>query len=333
MSPPNLAQHYRDQRVLVTGGLGFIGSNLARRLVDLGAQVTVLDALLPNFGGNQFNLDGYADRLRLVLGDLRGPRVVDQVVPGQSFIFNLAGQVSHLDSMRDPFADLEINCHSQLRLLEACRHHNPGVRIVYASTRQVYGRPRALPVDEDHPLAPIDINGIHKLAAGWYHALYHHVYGLRSTSLRMTNTYGPRMRVVDSRQTFLGLWIRQAIDDAEFLVFGDGLQKRDFNYVDDVVEAMLLTAVSANTEGQTYNLGGLEVVSLLELAKLLVELQGAGSYRLVPFPSERTPIDIGDYAGDYNRLKKAIGWEPVVALRGGLERTLDYYRRHRKSYW
>ena len=333
MNVPDLIPHYRNQRVLVTGGLGFIGSNLARRLVDMGARVTVLDALVPNFGGNQFNLDGYADKLCVVLGDLREPRVVDEVVREQSFIFNLAGQVSHLDSMRDPFTDLEINCRSQLDLLEACRQYNPGVRIVYASTRQVYGRPRELPVDEDHPLAPIDINGIHKLAAGWYHVLYHDVYGLRSTSLRMTNTYGPRMRVVDSRQTFLGLWIRQVIDGAELLVFGDGQQKRDFNYVDDVVQAMLLTAVSAATEGQAYNLGGLEVITLLDLAKLLVELHRTGSYRLVPFPPERKPIDIGDYAGNYSRLQKAIGWEPSVTLRSGLVRTLDYYRRHRKSYW
>ncbi|HTS18539.1 MAG TPA: NAD-dependent epimerase/dehydratase family protein [Verrucomicrobiae bacterium] len=333
MNGTDITQHFRGQPVLVTGGLGFIGSNLARRLVDLGARVTVLDALVPRFGGNRFNLHGYEGLLRVHTGDLRDARVVGQILPQQAFLFNLAGQVSHLDSMEDPLTDLEINCSSQLRLLEACRRLNPDVRIVYASTRQVYGRPQSLPVSEDHPLAPVDVNGIHKLAAGCYHLLYHQVYGLRSTSLRLTNTYGPRMRVADSRQTFLGLWLRRVIEGEEFLIFGTGCQKRDFNYVDDVVEAMLRTAIAPATEGQVYNLGGQEIVSLLEVAKLLVELHGAGSYRVVPFPTDRERIDIGDYAGDFARFKTAVGWEPGVPLRSGLERTINYYEQNRKYYW
>jgi UDP-glucose 4-epimerase len=329
----DLAGQFRDQPILITGGLGFIGSNLARRLADMGARVTILDSLIPEYGGNQFNIAGYEDRVRVNIGDMRDAHGLRSLVQGQCFIFNLAGQVSHLDSMRDPFTDLDINCRSQLYLLEACRQHNPTVRIVYASTRQVYGRPQSLPVNEDHPLAPTDINGIHKLAGAWYHLLFNRVYGLRTTSLRLTNTYGPRMRVVDARQTFLGLWLHQLIAGEELLVYGDGSQSRDFNFVDDAVNGLLLVAIERRTEGQTYNLGGGEVISLLNLAKMLVAINGSGSWRCIPFPPERRAIDIGDYYACYDRIQRAVRWEPTVSLRSGLSRTLDYYRENRAHYW
>jgi len=325
--------HFHDARVLITGGLGFIGSNLARRLADLGARVTLLDSLVPEYGGNLFNIAGYEDRLRVNIGDMRDEHGIAHLVQGQQYIFNLAGQVSHLDSMRDPFTDLEINCRSQLYLLEACRKHNPTVRIVYASTRQVYGKPKSLPVTEDHPLAPADINGIHKQAGGWYHILYHRVYGLRTTSLRLTNTYGPRMRVVDARQTFLGLWLRQLISGEELLVYGDGHQKRDFNFVDDAVDALLLAAAHPEAEGEIYNLGSREIITLRDLAQLLITLNSSGAWHCAPFPTDRKAIDIGDYYGDYNRIQRAIGWQPAVSLRDGLARTLDYYRACRAHYW
>jgi UDP-glucose 4-epimerase len=326
-------QHFQNQRVLITGGLGFIGSTLARRLADLGAHVTVLDSLIPEYGGNEFNLAGYADRVHVNIGDMRDEHGLRHLVQGQAIIFNLAGQTSHLDSMTDPFTDLEINCRSQLYLLEACRQHNPAARILYASTRQVYGRPRSLPVSEDHPLDPADINGIHKLAGGWYHILYHRVYGLRTTSLRLTNTYGPRMRVVDGRQTFLGLWIRQLIAGEEIEIYGDGQQCRDFNYVDDVVDAFLRAAVTTHAEGEVYNLGHHEVISLLDLAKLLCELNGGGRYRLVPFPPDRKAIDIGDYFAAFDKARRGLDWQPRVSLRDGLARTLAYYRANRQHYW
>lgn len=330
---PDFASAFRGQTVLITGGLGFIGSNLARRLADLGAQVTLIDSLIPQYGGNLFNIAGYEDKLRVNISDMRDEYGINFLVQNQAFIFNLAGQVSHLDSMQNPYTDLEINCLSQLYLLEACRKFNPAARIVYSSTRQIYGKPRYAPVDEEHPLAPVDINGVHKLASEWYHILYHRVYGIRSTSLRMTNTYGPRMRVVDARQTFLGLWIRQILTHQEISVYGDGTQKRDFNYIDDALEALLLAAVSPQADGEVYNLGADEVISLKELAEVMIELNGSGSYKLIPFPSDRKAIDIGDYYGDFSKVTQSLGWKPGTRLREGLRRTLEYYRKHGEKYW
>jgi len=330
---PETFAEFAGARALITGGLGFIGSNLARRLADLGAHVTVLDSLIPDSGGNWFNLAGYEDRVGIHIGDLREERALAPLVCGQQYIFNLAGQVGHLDSMRDPFTDLEINCRSQLCLLEACRQRNPAARILYTSTRQVYGRAMRVPVQEEHPLSPVDINGIHKLAAERYHQLYHRIYGLRTTSLRLTNTYGPRMRVRDARQTFLGLWLRRLLEGNPMEVYGDGTQIRDFNYVDDVVNALLLAALSKEAEGRTYNLGSRDAISLHDLARLLVELNGSGEFRLVPFPPDRLAIDIGDYCGDFSRIQRQLGWEPVVSLREGLAWTLAYYGAHHAHYW
>ncbi|HID86470.1 MAG TPA: NAD-dependent epimerase/dehydratase family protein [Anaerolineae bacterium] len=329
----NYLDVFVGKRCLITGGLGFIGSNLARRLVELGADVLLVDSLIPEYGGNLFNIHGIEDRVRVNIADVRDEHSMNYLVRGQDFLFNLAGQVSHIDSMRDPFTDLEINCRSQLSILEACRKHNPEIKIVFASTRQIYGAPDYLPVDERHLLHPTDINGINKMAGEWYHIVYNNVYGIRATALRLTNTYGPRMRVKDARQTFLGWWIRQLIEGQELQIFGDGRQIRDFNYVTDVVEAMLLAAADDDANGQVFNLGGDEPINLLNLAKLLIELNGGGSYRIVPFPPERKAIDIGDYYGDYRRIQGKLGWRPRVPLREGLARTLAYYREHREHYW
>jgi UDP-glucose 4-epimerase len=324
---------FAGKRTLITGGLGFIGSNLARRLAVLGAKVLVVDSLIPDYGGNMFNIAGIEDQIRVNIADVRDTYGMSYLVQGQDVIFNLAGQVSHLDSMSDPYTDLEINCRSQLSIVEACRNHNPSVRIVYASTRQIYGRPHHLPVDESHPLQPVDINGANKLAGEWYHVIYHRVYDLQTVSLRMTNTYGPRMRVKDARQTFLGWWLRQLVDGEELLVYGNGQQLRDFNFVDDVVHALLLAAASPAANGQIYNLGAAEPISLIDLAELLIDINGSGSCRLVPFPSDRRRIDIGDYHGDYSKIRADLAWEPSTPLRDGLQQTLDFYRRHREQYW
>jgi nucleoside-diphosphate-sugar epimerase len=324
---------YAGTDVLITGGLGFIGSNLARRLVGSGARVTLVDSLIPEYGGNLFNVRDFRDRVEVNVCDVRDRYAMEYLVRGRDYLFNLAGQTSHLDSMESPETDLEINAAAQLSILESCRRVNPAVRIVFASTRQLYGRPQYLPVDEAHPVQPVDVNGINKLAGEYYHLLYSSVYGIPACALRLTNTYGPGMRVMDARQTFLGVWIRYLVEGRSIQVFGDGAQLRDFNFVDDCVDAMLLAGVDPRAIGQVFNLGSSEVVSLAELARLLVETGGGGSVELVPFPPARKAIDIGDYYGDYTRIRDALGWEPRVALAQGLARTLAFYREHRASYW
>jgi UDP-glucose 4-epimerase len=324
---------FDQAQVLITGGLGFIGSNLAHRLVDLGAHVTLVDSLIPEYGGNLRNLHGIEQRVRVNVADVRDVYSMNYLVQGQDYLFNLAGQTSHIDSMTDPYTDLEINCRAQLSILEACRHHNPTARVVYASTRQIYGKPDYLPVDERHILHPTDVNGINKMAGEWYHIVYNNVYGVRACALRLTNTYGPRMRVKDARQTFLGIWIKRVLDEEPLLVFGDGLQIRDFTYVDDCVDALLLAAVTNGAQGQIFNLGGQETINLRNLAALLVEVNGGGSYECVPFPSDRKLIDIGDYYGDYRLIQGRLGWQPRVDLREGLRQTLAFYRENRAYYW
>jgi UDP-glucose 4-epimerase len=333
MLPGAVAEAYRGRRVLVTGGLGFIGSNLARRLVDHGADVFLVDSLIPEYGGNLANIAGIEDAVRVNISDVRDEHSFRSLIRGQEVLFNLAGQTSHVDSLHDPFTDLDINCRSQLSILETCRRENPEVRVVFASTRQLYGRPRYLPVDEEHPLAPVDPNGVNKAAGEGYHLVYGQVYGLRTSILRLTNTYGPRMRVRDDRQTFLGTWLRLVVEGGELLIFGDGTQRRDFTYVDDAVDAFLLAGARPEADGEIFNLGGDPPVSLAELAQLLVEVAGGGSYRLVPFPEERRSIDIGDYFADDSKIRGRLGWEPTVPLREGLARSIEYFRERGVSYW
>lgn len=327
ISPPV----WQGRKVLVTGGLGFIGSNLAHRLAGLGADVLLVDSLVPQYGGNLFNVDGITDRVRVNISDIRDPHAMRYLVEGREFIFNLAGQTSHLDSMHDPFTDLEINCTAQLRLLETCRHHNPAVKIVFASTRQIYGKPAYLPVDERHLLGPTDVNGVNKMAGEWYHILYNNVYGLRATALRLTNTFGPRMRVKDARQTFLGVWVRAVLEDKALEVWG-GEQLRDFTYVDDCVDALLMAAMNPAADGKVFNLGGDGVISLADLAALVVRVAGSGSYSVKEFPAERKRIDIGDYYADDQAFRTAVGWQPTVPLEDGLRRTIDYFRTNLAHY-
>ena len=336
-APPERATEidraFAGRRVLITGGLGFIGSTLARRLADAGARVILVDSLIPAYGGNLFNLDGYAERVIVNIADVRDEYSMDYLVRGQDLLFNLAGQTSHLDSMRDPYTDLDINVRSQLSILEACRKHNPTIKIVYASTRQFYGKPDYLPVDEHHRLHPTDVNGINKMAGEWYHLVYNSAYGLPTTSLRLTNTYGPRMRIKDARQTFLGVWLKQVLTGEPILVYGDGRQLRDFNYVDDVVEALLLAALEPRANGQIYNLGSAEPpIGLLDLARRLIDLNAGGECRLIPFPPDRKAIDIGDYYADYGKIQRELSWSPRVPLADGLRRSLDYYRTHLSQY-
>ena len=330
-APSSLRRVFAGKRVLITGGLGFIGSNLARRLVGLGAKVAVVDSLIPEYGGNRRNLAGIARRVTVHVADVRDwPRLPD-LVRGQDFLFNLAGQTSHMDSMTDPQADLDINGRAQLAILEACRLHNPAIRIVFASTRQIYGKPDYLPVDEKHPLRPVDVNGINKIAGESFHLLYSRVHGIAATALRLTNTIGPRMRIKDARQTFVGVWVRRLLDGEPFEVWG-GEQLRDFTYVDDAVEAFLLAAAQPAAVGEVFNLGGPPRVTLQELAELLVAVNRGGSFVVRAFPADRKKIDIGDYYADDRLIRKKLGWRPRTDLRTALARTVAYYRRELRHY-
>ena len=331
MPASNLRRVFAGKRVLITGGLGFIGSNLARTLVGLGARVSVVDSLVPEYGGNRRNLAGIAARVKVHIADVRDWPRLPSLVRGQHYLFNLAGQTSHMDSMTDPQTDLDINCRAQLAILEACRLHNPRIRIVFASTRQIYGRPDYLPVDEKHPLRPVDVNGINKIAGESFHLLYSRVHGIAATALRLTNTIGPRMRVKDARQTFVGVWIRRLVEGAPFEVWG-GEQLRDFTYVDDAVEAFLLAAARPAAVGEVFNLGGPPPVPLRELAELLVRINGRGGFNVREFPADRKKIDIGDYYADDRLIARKLGWKPRTDLRTALARTLEFYRAELKHY-
>ena len=326
-----LTSLFKDKNVLITGGLGFIGSNLANRLIDLGADVTLVDSLIPEYGGNIFNIDSIRDQVQVNISDVRDEHSMRYLVQGKDFLFNLAGQTSHLDSMQDPYTDLDINCRAQVSILESCRKWNPNIKIVFASTRQIYGKPDYLPVDEKHLLRPVDANGINKMAGEWYHVLYNNVYKIRACSLRLTNTYGPRMRIKDARQTFLGLWIRFLIEGKSFEVW-DGRQLRDFTYVDDAVQAFLLAAASEKADGQVFNLGGDSVISLQELADLLIQTNGSGDFVNRAFPADRKAIDVGDYYADFNSIRKTLQWEPQTQLKEGLLKTLAYYKENMGHY-
>ncbi len=326
------SEFFRDKKCLVTGGLGFIGSNVAHALLKAGAHVMLVDSLIPEYGGNLFNVEDIESQIRINISDVRDRFSMRALVKDQDFLFNLAGQTSHLDSMHNPYADLEINCHAQISILEACRHYNPDLKLIFASTRQLYGKPDYLPVDEQHLKRPVDVNGINKMAGEWYHILYNNVYGIRSCALRLTNTYGPRMRVMDARQTFLGIWVKQAIAGEPFEVWG-GDQLRDFTYIDDCVDAMLLAAQNPAADGQIFNLGGQKPLTLRTMAELLIEENdGQGSFEIKEFPAERKKIDIGDYYCDWTLIKETLGWEPKVDERAGLRKTLDFYRQNIAQY-
>jgi UDP-glucose 4-epimerase len=319
---------YRGRKVMITGGLGFIGSNLARRLVDLGADVLLVDSLIPDYGGNLFNIDGIADRVRVNVADIRQQSTMNYLVQDRDVIFSLAGQVSHIDSMRDPYTDLEINCRSQLTVLEACRNHNPRVKVVFAGTRQVYGRPDALPVDETQLVRPTDVNGINKAAGEYYHLVYNNVFGVRACSLRLTNVYGPRQLLKHNRQGFIGWFIRLAIEDQTIQIFGDGSQLRDFVYVDDAADAFLRAGASDACNGGVFNVGGDEPIAHRDLAALLLKVAGTGSVRYVEWPAEQKAIDIGSFYADSTKFKTTTGWHPMVSLEDGLRRTVAFYREH-----
>jgi UDP-glucose 4-epimerase len=328
---------WQGRNVLITGGAGFLGAGLAHRLAARGAEVTAVDDFLPEGGANPFNLDGLGEGCTLVRGDIGDVRLMTPLIERADAIFNLAGRTGHMDSMSDPLGDLAANVTAQLGLLELVRARNPKARIAYASTRQFYGTPDYLPVDEKHALRPPDVNGVHKLAAEQHHMVYAKVYGIAATALRLTNCYGPRMRVKDARQTFVGIWIRRILEDQPFEVWG-GAQKRDFTYTDDVADAFIAAIDAPACVGRAFNLGGARrdgsgAVSLDELAEALVAANdGVGHFERKEFPADRKRIDIGDYEADDGAFRAASGWVPRVGLVDGLRRCLDFYRQHLPRY-
>ncbi len=324
--------HISGKKILITGGLGFIGSNLARRLVHFDNTVTVVDSLIPEYGGNLRNLHDLRDKIVVNLSDVRDPFSINELIKDQDYLFNLAGQTSHLDSMNDPFTDLDINAKAQLSILEACRKNNPNIRIVFASTRQIYGKPQYLPVDEKHPLNPIDVNGVNKIAGEQYHLLYNQAHGIRSSVLRLTNTYGPRMRIKDARQTFLGIWIRNLLEGKPIQVYGDGQQRRDYNYVDDLLDALVLASTENKAIGKVFNLGAPDPMSLKETAEIMCSEIGLASWNLVPFPEDRKAIDVGDFTCDYSSFSSAFGWKPKIKFADGIKRSFEYFKNEIEYY-
>jgi UDP-glucose 4-epimerase len=329
---PDYRRFYDGRRVLITGGLGFIGSNLAHQLVSCGAQVLLIDSLIPDYGGNLFNISGIEDAVRVNIADVRQQNTMNYLVREQDVIFNLAGQVSHIDSMHDPHTDLEINCRGHLTILEACRHNNPGVKVVYASTRQVYGHPDRLPVTEDQLVRPTDVNGINKVAGEYYHLVYNNVFGVRSCSLRLTNVYGPRQLIKHNRQGFIGWFIRRAIEDAEIQIYGDGSQVRDFVFVDDAADAFLRAGATDACNGEVFNVGGSEPTSHRDLVALLLRIAGTGRSRFVEWPPEKKAIDIGSFYADSSRIRHVLAWRPTTSLAEGLSRTVEFYRAYLPHY-
>ena len=327
-----MENYFKNKKILITGGLGFIGSTLAHRLVKIEADIYLIDSLIPEYGGNNFNINGIENKVKVNIADVRDKHSMDYLVKGKDIIFNLAGTLSHIDSMNDPFTDLEINCRSQLSILESCRKNNRDVKIIFAGTRGQYGKADHLPVDEKHLMHPTDVNGINNIAGESYHILYNNIYGIRAVSLRLTNTYGPRHQMKHHKQGIINWFIRQLIEEQTIKLYGDGKQVRDINYVDDVVEALLLAACNEKANGEVFNLGGIPK-NLIDLVETMIDVYGKGNYELIPFKDDLKKIEIGDYIANYEKMKNAVGWQPKISLEEGLRSSFDYYEKYRNHYW
>ena len=327
-----MENYFKNKKILITGGLGFIGSTLAHRLVKIEADIYLIDSLIPEYGGNNFNINGIEDKVKVNIADVRDKHSMDYLVKDKDIIFNLAGTLSHIDSMNDPFTDLEINCKSQLSILESCRKNNKDVKIIFAGTRGQYGKADHLPVDEKHLMHPTDVNGINNIAGESYHILYNNIYGIRAVSLRLTNTYGPRHQMKHHKQGIINWFIRQLIEGQTVKLYGDGKQIRDINYVDDVVEALLLVACNEKTNGEVFNLGGIPK-NLIDLVETMIDVYGKGNYELIPFKDDLKKIEIGDYIANYEKVKNTVGWQPKISLEEGLRSSFDYYEKYRNHYW
>jgi len=321
------------KRVLITGGLGMLGSTIAHRLVACGAQVTIADAMLPLYGGNLFNLHGIEDRVRVNYADIRDEGAMNQLVRGQDIIFDLAAQVSYTDSQEMPLLDVDINCRGHLVVLEACRHFNPEAKVIFTGSRMQYGKTLYNPVDAKHPMLPLSIYGVHKMTGEAYCQMYFHTHGIRTVAFRIANPYGPRQQMKHSKYGIVNWFIRLAMDEETIRVFGDGQQIRDYVYVDDIAEALILSGVSEATDGEVYNLGSGVETRFIDMARMVVETVGRGKIEQVPWPDNYSSIETGDYVMDIAKVYDALGWQPKVTLAEGIERAFRYYSVYREHYW
>jgi UDP-glucose 4-epimerase len=324
---------YGDARVMVTGGLGFVGSNLATRLVEHGAHVTLVDSMLPLYGGNLFNIEPIRGAVRVDFSDIRSTSSMDHLVQGQDIIFHLAGQVSHVDSITDPFTDVDININGTLSVLEACRKHNPEAKLVFTGTRGQYGPSTKVPVDEQAPTNPLGMYAITNLTAEKIVLMYNDVHGIRGTCLRVTNTFGPRHHMKHNRYGVVNWFIRLALDNQTIPIFGDGSILRDFLYVDDLTDALLRIGLTDAVYGEVINVGRGVPVSFKDLIATIVRLSGSGAFEFAPFTAERKALEPGNYWTDIGKIRALTGWEPRVSLENGLVETIAYYRQHRSHYW
>lgn len=329
----NLADAYTSRRVLITGGLGFLGSNLAHRLVELGARVTILDALLPLYGGNGFNVADIQDKVDVEIGDVRDEKLVGRLIKGCHYVFHFAAQVSYIDSAKLPFLDLDLNCGGTLKVLEACRKRAPEAKILFSSSRMVLGRLQYTPVDEEHPTQPLTIYGVHKLACEKYCDFYHRTYGLHTVVLRISNPYGPRQQMKHSKYSILGWFMRQAMEGQTIRIFGDGEQIRDYVYVDDIVRLFLRAGATPATDGLVLNAGSGVGTRFADAVQTVIEIVGNGDTLYVPWPDDYERVETGDFVADMARVRSILGWQEGVGLREGLHRTYEYYRKNFSHYW
>lgn len=325
--------NFKGKNALITGGLGFIGSNLAIRLVELGANVTVVDAMLPGYGGNLFNIKEIEDRIRINFSDIRDWHSMNYLVRGQDYIFHLAGQVDHILSLSDPFPDIDINIRGSAVVMEAVRSNAPGARVVYTGTRGQYGSIVELPASENAPMNPKGLYELSNLTAEKMMLLYNDTHKVATTALRLTNIYGPRAQMQHSRYGVVNWFVRIALDSGTIKVFGEGNIKRDFLFVDDAVEAILLSAVKDEARGEVFNVGRDTPSNFLELAKKVIEVAGMGTWQFAPFSAERAKQEPGDFYSDISKIRKSLGWEPKTDLETGLRKTIDFYREHKQRYW
>lgn len=327
-----LEAFFSGKNVLVTGGTGFIGSSLSHVLVKLGANVTVVDAMLPLYGGNEFNLKGIQEQVKFVEGDIRDEKLMAELVAGKDIIYNFAAQVSYIDSKEQPFLDLDINGKGHLTVLEAVRTHAPEAKVVFSSSRMVYGKILTVPVNESHPTEPLSLYGIHKLLGEKYYQYYWNTFGIPTISVRIPNPYGPRQQMKHSKYSIVGWFVRQAMEGKSITVFGDGSQERDYLYIDDIVDAFLHLTMRGES-GEVYNIGTHERIRFGDMVDAVIESVGNGKKEFVPWPENYEKNETGNYIADTSKIQVVTGWTPQVPLKEGIKRMVDYYKEHKSHYW